>query len=147
MAYIEIGGPLHSIATGNIAVYTDEVFDKTANKKQNAINLDISEKVLQCVKSITYNEETDVLQFKDGNNNIVYSLDLSLTRGNVYDIVNSSGQIVIKYNNGTADLVLDIFDKNNYYTKTEINTLQSTTWVISQNSLDNLLRENGFLTD
>lgn len=147
MAYIEIGGPLHSIATGNIVGYTDEVFDKAAGKRQNAINLEISEKVLQCVKSITYNEETDVLQFKDGNNNIVYSLDLSLTGGNVNDIVNSSGQIVIKYNDGTADLVLDIFDKNNYYTKTEINTLQSTTWVISQSSLDNLLRENGFLTD
>ena len=147
MAYIEIGGPLHSIATGNIVAYTDEIQDKTQNKKQSQINIELSERLLQCVKTIVKDENQDILYFKDGENNIIYSLDLSVVGGSVKDITNSNGQITIKYNNGKQDLVLDVFDKSNYYTKTEIDTMQSTTWVISQNSLDALLRETGFLTD
>lgn len=147
MAYIEIGGPLHSIATGNIVAYTDEIQDRIQNKKQSQINIDLSEKLLQCVKTIVKDENQDILYFKDGEGNIIYSLDLSVVGGTVKDITNSNGQITIKYNNGKQDLVLDVFDKNSYYTKTDIDTMQSTTWVISQNSLDALLRETGFLTD
>ena len=147
MAYIEIGGPLHSIATGNIVAYTDEIQDRIQNKKQSQINIDLSEKLLQCVKTIVKDENQDILYFKEGENNVIYALDLSVVGGTVKDITNSSGQITIKYNNGKQDLVLDVFDKNSYYTKTEIDTMQSTTWVISQNSLDALLRETGFLTD
>lgn len=147
MAYIEIGGPLHSIATGNIVAYTDEIQDRIQNKKQSQINIELSEKLLQCVKTIVKDENQDILYFKDGEGNIIYSLDLSVVGGTVKDITNSNGQITIKYNNGKQDLVLDVFDKNSYYTKTDIDTMQSTTWVISQNSLDALLRETGFLTD
>ena len=147
MAYIEIGGPLHSIATGNIVAYTDEIQDKTQNKKQSQINIELSEKLLQCVKTIVKDENQDILYFKDGENNIIYSLDLSIVGGTVKDITDSNGQITIKYNNGKQDLILDIFNKNSYYTKNEIDTMQANSWVINQNSLDALLRENGFLTD
>lgn len=37
--------------------------------------------------------------------------------------------------------------EDNYYTKEQIDNLQEHSWVISQNSLDNLLRETGFLTE
>lgn len=36
--YIEVGGRLHSIATGNILLGANEVFDDDKNKKQNDIN-------------------------------------------------------------------------------------------------------------
>ena len=144
MAYIEIGGPLHSIATGNIVAYTDEIQDRIQNKKQSQINIELSEKLLQCVKTIVKDENQDILYFKDGENNVIYSLDLSVVGGTVKDITNSSGQITIKYNNGKQDLVLDVFNKNNYYTKNELNSLQENNWVIPQATLENLLEENGF---
>lgn len=143
MAYIEIGGPLHSIATGNVSVYTDEVFDRELNERQSLINLEVSERILQAVKTIEYDEEHDVLNFKNFNGDIVYSLDLSNTGGGgvIKNIITSGGKLIIKYNDDTPDLALDIFVKENYYTKQEIDDLQETTWPIAQETLDNLLDE------
>lgn len=127
-------------------IESEEVFDKHFNKKQNTINVELSEKIQQLIKTIECDSNNN-LQFKDGDGNIVYSLDLSLTGGTVNDIISNNEQIIIKYNGEQPDLVLNIFDKNNYYTKEQIDNLQEHSWVISQNSLDNLLRETGFLTE
>lgn len=144
MAYIEIGGPLHSIASGNIVAYTEELFDKNLNKRQSVINLEVSEKILQAVKTIEYDEENDVLNFKNFKGDIVYSLDLSHTGGGggvIKNIIARDGKLIIKYNNDTPDLAVDIFVKENYYSKSEIDDLQENTWPIDQQTLDNLLDE------
>lgn len=141
MAYIEIGGPLHSIASGNVAVYTEEAFDKGLNKKQHVINLEVSEKILQAVKDIEYDSINDVLVFKNFNGDIVYVLHLDRTGSLVKNIIENNNKLVIKYYNDIPDLEVDVFIKDNYYSKAQIDNLQENVWPIGQEALDELLDE------
>lgn len=141
MAYIEIGGPLHSIASGNIAVYTNEAFDKTLNKKQNVINLEVSERLLQAVTRIEYDSINDALVFKNYEGDIIYTLQLDRSGGLVKNIIESGGKVIIKYFNDIPDLVLDVFIKDDYYTKAQIDNLQENVWPIEEEVLDELLDE------
>lgn len=45
MANIEIGGRLHSTATGNVVTGANEVLDDTKNKKQSVINAEVDETI------------------------------------------------------------------------------------------------------
>lgn len=46
MADINVGGTIHSTATGNVAVRADEVLDTTQNKKQSVINHEVNNELI-----------------------------------------------------------------------------------------------------
>lgn len=113
---IEVGGRLHSIATGNVLTGANEILDDTINKKQSEINSDLYSKYngLNGEDYITYNAtgETSPLP-SEGESNKIYRVgnwngDGNGTTPETYYNVNYFTEYTW---NGTSYVILSIVNR------------------------------------
>lgn len=124
---INVGGRLHSIATGNILTGADEILDDYKSKKQSEINIDIDNALAdRYTKSETYNkDELNSLITTPNQNYVTIEAHSGDTEADVFNEVTGASDTVYrvaKWNgtqydttryaeyafDGTAFIILDI---------------------------------------
>ena len=114
---IQVGGTLHSIATGNVIAHADEIMDEDYGKKQSIINQELSNRLTEELKGylpLTGGTLTGGLTINDNVTANGYSIPDKFST----DLLNASGSTT-----SISDILAEVPapDLSSYATKDELN--------------------------